>query len=291
MTYTIQNEELRAEIAHTGAELRQLTDQRTGLDYLWSGDPAVWNGVAPNLFPNVGLLKNGRTQFDGQTYRLPKHGIVRRSDAWEVLRQQAQLITLAFRATAATRAQYPFDFTLLITYRLEARRLHVVYEVQNHDTRPMPFGLGGHPAFRCPLHAGEAYTDYYLRWPAPETAATLRLNDDGLLTYATEPVLDDADRLPLRHELFEHDALIFTDLKSRQVALCHHERGEVLRVEHADFPYLGIWAKTNGDYVCLEPWIGMADRVDSTGEFSEKEGVRTVEAGAAAVAGFTVVVF
>ena len=290
MTYTIQNEQLTVALQHTGAELRSLVDNQTRLEYMWSGDPAVWNGVAPNLFPNVGMLRDSQTQFDGQTYALPKHGIVRRSAAWTVVDQSAAAISFAFKASAATQAHYPYEFTLFITYRLDGRKLHVIHEVQNHGATAMPYSLGGHPAFRCPLRAGETYEAYYLRWPQAETAATLRLTEDGLINYETVPILDNTDRLPLRHSLFTDDALIFTDLQSRSVALCHRERGEMLRVEHADFPYLGIWAKTNGDYVCLEPWIGMADRVDQRGEFAEKEGVRTVAAGESGVHGYTIIV-
>lgn len=290
MMYTLQNEQLTAGFRHTGAELRSLVDNQTQLEYMWSGDPAVWNGVAPNLFPNVGGLKDGQTRFDGQIYELPKHGIVRKSAAWEVIDHTAHAISFAFHASEITRQHYPFEFTLLITYRLDGRKLHVTHEVQNHGDIVMPYSLGGHPAFRCPLRDGETYEEYYLRWPQPETAATLRLTNDGLINYETKPVLDDTDRLPLRHELFTDDALIFTDLKSRSVALCHQRRGEMLRVEHADFPYLGIWAKTNGDYVCLEPWIGMADRVDQAGEFAGKEGVRSVPPGASKVEGYTIIV-
>ena len=290
MTYTIQNDQLTATFAHTGAELRTLTDNATGQEYMWSGDPAVWNGVAPVLFPNIGMLRHNETRFDGQAYTLPKHGLVRRSDAWEKVDETAHRISFKLTASEETRAHYPFEFTLLLTYRLDGRKLHVIHEVQNHGDAPLPYSLGGHPAFRCPLRPGEAYTDYYLQWPQAETAATLRLSAEGLITDETRPVLDHTDRLPLRHELFADDALIFTNLQSRQVALCHRERGEVLRLEHADFPYLGIWAKTNGDYVCLEPWIGMADRTDSDGEFADKQGVRQVEPGAARVEGYTVVV-
>ena len=44
--------------------------------------------------------------------------------------------------------------------------LTVAYEVINRDTRPMYFGLGGHPGFNVPLAEGLRFEDYRLRFSA-----------------------------------------------------------------------------------------------------------------------------
>jgi galactose mutarotase-like enzyme len=36
---------------------------------------------------------------------------------------------------------------------------------------------------------------------------------------------------------------------------------------------LGIWAAKNADFVCIEPWCGIADSADTTQKFEEKEGI------------------
>src|SRR5581483_730834 len=72
----IANESLNAEIALKGAELIALSTMG-GRDLQWSGDPAVWKGRAPILFPIVGALAHGQYRLDGKTYALPRHGFAR----------------------------------------------------------------------------------------------------------------------------------------------------------------------------------------------------------------------
>ena len=42
---------------------------------------------------------------------------------------------------------------------------------------------------------------------------------------------------------------------------------------------MGIWAKPNGDYVCIEPWLGIADHEDVNQDFKTKEGIISLDAG------------
>ena len=37
-----------------------------GTEYLWSGDPAVWKGVSPVLFPAIGALRDGGASIAGR---------------------------------------------------------------------------------------------------------------------------------------------------------------------------------------------------------------------------------
>ena len=55
-TVSISSAALSAEISASGAELVRLHDH-AGADLLWDGDPAVWNGRSPLLFPIVGEVK------------------------------------------------------------------------------------------------------------------------------------------------------------------------------------------------------------------------------------------
>ena len=59
MTITIASEKLRAAIDPMGAQLFSFSDTN-GNDLLWNGDPAVWKGRAPILFPIIGELANGQ---------------------------------------------------------------------------------------------------------------------------------------------------------------------------------------------------------------------------------------
>ena len=52
-----------------------------------------------------------------------------------------------------------------------------------------------------------------------------------------------------------------------------------LRMEFEDFPYFGIWAAKNAPFVCLEPWCGIADSVNTNQQLIEKEGINKLESG------------
>jgi len=45
------------------------------------------------------------------------------------------------------------------------------------------------------------------------------------------------------------------------------------------FPFLGIWAARNADFVCIEPWCGIADSTDTDQQFTGKEGIQCLAPG------------
>src|ERR1700758_1895361 len=73
---SISSGELTAEIDPHGAQLSVLKD-RSARDLLWNGDPAVWAGRAPLLFPIVGALAGGNYRVGSKSYPLPRHGFAR----------------------------------------------------------------------------------------------------------------------------------------------------------------------------------------------------------------------
>ena len=49
----------------------------------------------------------------------------------------------------------------------------------------------------------------------------------------------------------------------------------------AGWPYLGIWTKAGcEEFICLEPWQGLAESVGFNGDASEKEGMRKLDVDA-----------
>ena len=87
--------------------------------------------------------------------------------------------------------------------------------VTNTGKEALPFCLGAHTAFRCPLDEGEQFTDYELRFPQKETCRTLVPDGEGMDWNRTLPCLEDTDTLPLAYHWFDDlDTLIFRGLKS-----------------------------------------------------------------------------
>ena len=275
-TATIASAALSATIASLGAELQTL-QTADGRNLLWDGDPAFWTGRAPILFPVIGMLNGGVYRYDGVTFAMPKHGFARRKD-FTVTAQSEASVTFQLGADADTRAIYPFDFTLDVTFALVGPSLTVTAILANHGAAPMPASIGFHPALRWPLPFGQPRAAHRLLFDVDEPAPVRRIDADGLLEPdpVATPVV--GARLALRDDLFVDDALIFDALRSRGVQYGAVE-GPQLQVEFADFPSLGVWTKPGAGFICIEPWQGSSDPEGFMGDIRDKPGIVMVEPG------------
>ncbi len=268
---------LSAEIALRGAELQNLCDA-DGRRLQWDGDPAVWNGRAPILFPIVGMLAGGRYRLDGREYAMPKHGLARQS-TFEVVSHDDHAAVLRLSASDETRAMYPFDFRLDLAYTLAEAELRIVATIANLGADPMPASLGFHPAFCWPLPYGQPREGHTIRFEHDEPAPMRQLDGDTLLGPTPIPTPIEGDTLVLRDALFEHDALIFDRLTSRRLTY-GAARGPRLAIGFDDLPLLGVWTKPGAGYVCIEPWQGVADPAGFAGTLRDKPGMLIVAPGA-----------
>lgn len=275
---TIENEQILVRIAPKGAELQSVVNKTNGIDYVWSGDPAFWAKHSPVLFPIVGTLKGNRYYFQGQPYEMGRHGFAR-DMPFEAAQTTDDAATFILKDDEQTRRQFPFSFRLEISYTLKGTSLQVGYAVYNTGDGPMFFSIGGHPAFRVPLHAGLGYDDYYLRFEQPETAGRWPISADGLIENSPVPLLTNSDKLPLSKALFSKDALVLKQLRSSSVDLRTDKDAAGLSFSMEGFPFLGIWASPGADFVCIEPWCGIADSVHASQQLEEKEGIERLEAG------------
>ncbi|HEX9512707.1 MAG TPA: aldose 1-epimerase family protein [Puia sp.] len=271
--FSIENRHLKINIHPKGAELQSIYHKDHKLEYMWNGDPAFWGKHSPLLFPIVGTLKEDTYTYQDKTYSLPRHGFARELE-FEVEEQGPDAITLLLRSSAATKANYPFDFELRVTYQLAPQGLATTYSVRNvSDKDPLYFSIGGHPAFKVPLVAGTAYPDYFLEFEHKETSPRWPITKEGLIEKPPKPLLRSSRLLPLSKELFQDDAVVFKNLSSTTIALKSEKTERGLLFDFADFPYLGIWAAKNADFVCIEPWCGIADSIDSNQQLTDKEGI------------------
>ncbi len=266
-----------AVIGATGAELHAL--HLAGHDLLWEAGP-LWPRHAPLLFPIVGQLNGDILRHRGRTFSMPRHGFARERDFTWIERSEAAC-TLELRDDAATRACYPFAFSLQVTWTLGATGLRMDLALHNPGSDPLPASLGLHPAFRWPLVPGLPKSAHRLVFEGDEPGPLRRLTREGLLDPAlrTSPIQDRI--LPLHESLFTEDALIFDRPRSRALRL-EAEGGPALDLRWEGFPHLGLWAKPDPGpaFLCLEPWEGHADPEGWAGEFSEKPGSFQLPPGA-----------
>ncbi|RAI93872.1 galactose mutarotase-like enzyme [Algoriphagus yeomjeoni] len=258
-------------------ELSSIKNKASGLEYLWQGDPNIWNGQAPVLFPIIGALKNEFTFISGQKYEMPKHGLVRNSNKPKLVEKTDSSLRFRFSWDEETMLLYPFKFQLDILFTLENKTLKVEHIISNLGDKAMFYSIGAHPAFNCPLKDEEEYEDYFLEFEQYETDSTWVVEENGLIGLDQKLVLNNTATLPLNKNLFDKDALIFKNLKSRKVSLSHKSSGPILSVKFDDFNYLGIWAKPGAPFVCIEPWLGIGDSINSNQKFEEKDGILKLE--------------
>jgi len=275
--FTIENEYLKIEIHPKGAELQSIYNKKLSLEYMWSGDPAFWGKKSPVLFPIVGALKNDTYYFENKAYQLSRHGFARDMD-FTVTDQTASSITFTLTRNDATFEKYPFQFRFDVIYSIKNNQLQVTYRVVNKGevNQKLYFSVGGHPAFKLPLLPGTAYRDYYLEFNKVENAGRWLISKEGLIEAGSTALLNNTQRLPLAKELFYKDAIVLKQLRSDKVkVVCN--TGELFEFDFTGFPYLGIWAAKDADFVCIEPWCGIADNVTTNQQLTEKEGINVLD--------------
>ncbi len=275
---SLSSGDLTAEVNPLGAQLSTLRD-RAGRDLLWGGDPAVWAGRAPILFPIVGTLAGGCYRLDSKVRYLPRHGFAR-GRMFEVL--DCTPAAAAFRLTAdeSSFQVYPFHFELELRFALDGPTLAVTAIVRNMGNEDMPASFGFHPALRWPLPFGRERSSHFIEFACDEPAPIRRLDTDGLLTPERHPTPISHRRLALADPLFQDDVIIFDEIRSRSVTY-GADGGPRIQISYPDAPYLGVWTKPQAHFICIEPWHGVSDPAGFAGDFRAKTGVFTVAAGSA----------
>ncbi|MBB6003680.1 aldose 1-epimerase family protein [Arcicella rosea] len=271
----IENQFLKATINPLGAELVSLFNKENNTEYIWNADPAFWGKSSPVLFPIIGALKNNQYRYQGKTYTLPRHGFARER-VFSVESQMESSITFLLKEDEESLKVFPFNFEFRLVYTLVEKTLSVSYAVKNTGNEEMYFSVGGHPAFAVPLSENSVYDDYYLEFNQTEDFPRWELADGGLIKKEASTFLENTNRLPLTKELFYQDALVFKHLQSTSVVLKADNSDTKLTFDFEGFPFLGIWAAINANFVCIEPWCGIADSENHEQELIEKEGIEVL---------------
>jgi galactose mutarotase-like enzyme len=273
---SISSGQLTAEIDPLGAQLSSLKD-RAARDLLWDGDPSVWAGRAPLLFPIVGVLVGGVYRLGSKSYPLPRHGFAR-GKQFSIERAGASSAVFKLTADDASLAVYPFPFELAVHYELKDSTLAVSTSIRNRGNADMPASFGYHPGFRWPLPFAEPRAAHFIEFESDEPAPARRIDSMGLLTPQRHPTPIVGRRLALTDALFQEEVLIFDQINSRAVRYGSSD-GPRIKIGFPDAPYLGIWTKPGAPFICIEPWHGVTDPQGFSGDFRDKPGVFILKGG------------
>jgi galactose mutarotase-like enzyme len=272
----LRSKGLSAAIQPLGAQLYALQDAGKR-DLMWNGDPAVWSGRAPLLFPIVGTLVDDTYRLAGSAYHLSRHGFAR-NKIFSLVEATPSSALFRLRWDEATMQVYPFPFDLDVRFTLEELTLTVVASVRNLGAHDMPASFGFHPALRWPLPYGEPRSAHFIVFESDEPAPIRRVGPKGTVIAAAVPTPVTGQSLALRDELFVDDALIFDQVASRRLWY-GASSGPRVQIDFPDTPYLGIWTKPGAQFMCVEPWHGYADPQGFSGDFRTKPGVFLVAPG------------
>lgn len=279
MIYEIKNDSIAVKCTTAGGTITSIKD-KNGLEYLWQGDPDFWKGQAPVLFPICGTLRNNTAKIgDGMRANMPRHGVARHCEFTLTEKSDSKLV-FKIESSPETLQSYPYSFIFSTIYKIIDSKLYITYKVTNTDNKSMPFFVGAHPAFNCPLYNDETFDDYYIEFEKEETCDVPKIDmNTGLIDINNrEPLMNGEKILNLRHNLFYKDALIMHNILSRKVSLLSKKTGKGLDFEFPDFPVLQIWSSANdGPFVALEPWMGIATCSDEDDVFEHKRFVQFAE--------------
>lgn len=273
MNTILKNDVAVVEIKKAGAEIVSFKSLVNDTEYVWDGNENIWGSHAPVLFPLVCAVVNNEIRVDGKTYEIGNHGFAKFSD-FEVV--EANDTTAVFKLTYSekTLAMYPFKFNLFMTYTLNGNKLETKYKVENIDDKDIYFQLGTHPAFNCPLDKDDQFEDYYLEFDQEETLERFFMNAGNcIISGKSEVLIENSKILPLTHELFYDGALVFKKVNSKKITLKSKKSAKNAVVSNENLPTLGIWQKKDAPFVCIEPWYGLADTDNYTGEFKERDRI------------------
>lgn len=262
---TVTNDDLSLTIDTFGAEIKSL--KKGNIEYIWCGDENVWEGTAPILFPICGALKDNTMSYVGKKYNISMHGFAKLTN-FEITDKGKNYITLSMESNDDTFKSYPFEFIFNVKFELCDDKLNVYYNVENTSNEKMYFSLGAHEGFalsggvegaKVEFDKEESLYTYFVTGP--------------LLNGKSKKVTDNKNTIILSNKDFEVDAFIFKNIRSKKLSLFDKDGNKKITYIYDDFKNLLLWTKPYAEFLCVEPWNGMPDSIDSYCDFSQKEDI------------------
>lgn len=267
MIYTIHSDNLTVSCHSQGAEMVSLQFQNK--EWIWQAQ-YPWKRYAPILFPIVGKLKNNQYSYNNLWFSMPQHGFARDME-WICTKHQNNLIEFELTDNEHTFKMYPFYFSLIVQYQIVQDSLKIQFIVFNPYYKTLPFSIGYHPAF----YTKEGIEHYNIQFFPSQNTYHRTLLNEGLLTSYEERLQVIDNTLYLNENMFDKDAIILKNTNINTIILRNQATGESVQISSL-CKHWGIWSKCK-HFVCIEPWMGIADDTDSTGNILEKESIILLE--------------
>lgn len=290
MEYSVSNAVARITVSTKGGELKSFVNRDNNKEYMWQGKGPFWTGTAPQLFPIVGRVKEGKYTYKGAEYAIKSpHGFIRITEL--DLREITETgMTFGLKSNETTKKAYPFDFDYSVHFELDGKKLTVTQSVINTDKDTMIFAMGAHPGVNVPMHDGVPFEKYYIEFDE-KTEPEEYVCEAAYLTGKMRPfgLLENGKKLALRHDLFDNDAIILKNV-CRRLTIKSDDAPEFVRFCFDDFRNMGIWHtnETTAPFVCIEPWNGVPSLLDAAEYLETKVEMSTLAPGKTYTASYSV---
>ncbi len=239
---------------------------------MWQAHEEIWPRHAPVLFPVVGKLRHGKIMINGQEYEMGQHGFARDLE-FEMVELYTDLMRFKLVSTPETRKMFPYDFQFFITYEAADENIKITYNIVNTGDERMYYSVGAHPAFNLP---GKDLSSFRIEFERDEDLDR-HLLTAGLFNGDMVNIGSNTRKLQLGSELFANDAIVLKNLRSTYLALVQPSSNFKIGLLYRGFSYMGIWTKhPYEEFLCLEPWNGLADYEWFGEDISLKEGILTL---------------
>lgn len=282
----IESNDLIIESKNSGAELTRIYSKKYNKEILWNGDSSFWGRHSPILFPIVGRLKDNETYIEDKLYNMSQHGFARDME-FEVIEETNRSIIYKLQSNEQSKKFYPYEFELLIKYTLEENKLNVKWEVKNIDSKEIYFSIGAHPAFN--ISSREELSNYYIEFKCKDNVNQISLEGPY---YNEITSMSKFETLELNPKSFEKDAIIFTNID--ELSIKNKKEDNYIKVSFEEFPLVGIWSPYYKDenltapFICVEPWHGLADSVNSDKVYKNKKFINKLNIGEIFITDYTI---
>lgn len=280
MIYRLENDHIKIAVSTIGAELTSLYSKETEMEYLWQPGNDIWPHHSMLLFPNPGRIAGDRVIIGGKIYPATMHGFANDME-FEVVDADETHILLQISATEDTRRTFPYEFRLQVEFRLEGDKVVQIFRVINEDDKKVYFSLGAHPGFYCPIAIDETGDDYFLEFDSAQRIDEVELQEGTrLLTGKRIPWLQEETQKFIGDHFFDEGPHLLEGVKADFITMKSRRSGRFVELGIKDFPYLCLWGMAHKmSILCIEPWCGISDSVDSDHVWETKPGIEVVEIG------------
>lgn len=281
--HILENDILKITIKNKGAELTSIFNKQLNKEILWQPDGVYWSRQSPVLFPIVGMLKNNKYTFDNKEYIMSQHGFARDKEFILVSNEDNKAI-FELKSDQDTLLLYPFKFTLRIIYTLTNKSLEVAYEVINNSSTEMIYSIGAHPAFNFDIFNNNVD----LKVDDKDTFE-YHLLEKGLLNKnKTNSIKLTNNKFQLQKKHLINDALIQCDIDYKTISLIDNDNNYSLSMTIKNMKDFGVWTMMEAPYICLEPWNGHADTIESNNNLEDKIGTMRLKPNEKEICSFVI---